>query len=241
MFDSKFRKWLWDLRCRLGIRERSTQAFRRTRSLLTRRSEIKNYLQQHQISKLQVGCGKNHLNNWLNTDLFLSGGVIYLDATKPLPFRNNSLDYIFTEHVFEHINYHDGFGFLKEARRVLKPGGRIRISTPDLSFLIRLYNEPDADISKNYIKHAIDSYVEEPKVFVRSVVINNFFYSWGHRFIYDYETLSYALQTAGFEKMVRFQPFESDDPNLQNLEAHGKTIGEEFNMLESMVVEAHKT
>jgi predicted SAM-dependent methyltransferase len=240
MKSRTLRKWLWDLRCRMRIRERATTSFFRWRSLLSRKFLIKSYFGSNGLKKLQVGCGKNPLNGWLNTDLLATSEVIYMDATKPLPIPDNSLDYIFTEHVFEHINYSDGNSFLKEAYRVLKPGGRIRIATPDLSFLIRLYSKPDTEVAIRYIKNSVDRYVREPKVYEEAVVVNNFFYNWGHQFIYDFEMLNFTLQSAGFTKAIRFNPLESTDANLRNLEAHGKMIGEEFNLIETIVVEAEK-
>lgn len=235
-----FRKWLWNLRCRMQLRERMTTTYNRWRSLLSRQLAIKRYLEANGFKKLQVGCGYNPLDGWLNTDLLATSRVVYLDATKPLPFPDNSLDYIFTEHVFEHIDYGNGNNFLKEAFRVLKPGGRIRIATPDLPFLINLYSHPDTEVSQRYIRNSVDRYVIEPKFYDRAVVLNNFVRNWGHAFIYDFTTLNHTLQTAGFSKVVQFKPMESADANLRNLETHGKIIGEEFNLLETIVVEAEK-
>ena len=232
--------WFWDLRCRMRIRERVTNGYWHCRMLLSRRSLIKDYLKSSGSKKLQIGCGRNRLNGWLNTDLVGNREVVYMDATKPLPFPDNSLDYIFSEHIFEHISYRDGSRFIKECYRILKPEGRIRISTPDLAFLIRLYNEPESDVSKRYIKFTIDAFINEPKVCARAVVVNNFFYNWGHQFIYDYEMLEYTLQAAGFKKVIRFKPGDSHDLHLKGLESHGKIIGEEFNLLESIAVEAEK-
>jgi hypothetical protein len=48
------------------------------------------------------------------------------------------------------------------------------------------------------------------------------------------------LQAAGFKQTMQFKPLESSDTNLSNLESHGKIIGEEFNLLETIVVEAEK-
>jgi len=233
-------KWLWNLRCQMRIRERATTSYQRWRSLLLRQAAIQAYLDSKGSKKIQIGCGENLLPGWLNTDLLASPKVVYLDATKKLPFPDCSLDYIFSEHIFEHIKYHDGSRFLKEAHRVLKPAGRIRIATPDIAFLTRLYCQPETETSKNYIKNSIDRYVDEPKFYARAVVVNNFFRNWGHQFIYDFETLDYALKTAGFRNTVKFKPQESTDPNLTSLESHGKIIGEEFNLLETIVVEAEK-
>ena len=224
----------------MRVRERAITSCRRWRSLLSRQSSIKSYLDSNGPKKLQIGCGKNPLSGWLNTDLLANQKVVYVDAVKKLPFPDNSLDYIYSEHIFEHISYRDGGKFLKEAHRVLKPGGRIRIATPDMAFLIRLYNQPETEISKRYIQFSIDTFIQEPKVGARAVVVNNFFYNWGHQFIYDFETLAYTLQAAGFRNTIQSKPLESGDPNLKNLESHGEIIGEEFNLLETIVVEAEK-
>lgn len=45
-----------------------------------------------------------------------------------LPFKNNSMDYIFSFDVIEHI--YDIQNILYEYKRILKPGGNILISTP---------------------------------------------------------------------------------------------------------------
>jgi predicted SAM-dependent methyltransferase len=224
----------------MRIRERMTTSYYRWRSLWSRKSVIQNYLDTHEQKKLQVGCGRNPLNAWLNTDLQATPEVVYMDATKQLPFPDNALDYIFTEHSFEHISYPNGVKFLKEAHRILKPGGRIRIATPDLAFLIHLYSQPDTDISRRYMKSCVNTFINDPKICTRALVVNNFFYNWGHQFIYDFEMLDYMLQAAGFKQTMQFKPLESSDTNLSNLESHGKIIGEEFNLLETIVVEAEK-
>lgn len=231
---------LWNLRRRLRLRERSIGAFRNSRSRLVRGAVIKRYRDSHPIVKVQIGCGKNKLPGWLNTDLSASDDVVYLNAIKPLPFASNSVDYVFSEHMFEHISYENGNRLLHELGRVLKNGGRLRIATPDLAFLIRLHQEAESDLMKRYIRNSVDVHLFEPKLYEGSVVINNFFSSWGHRFIYDFSTLSHTLHSAGFVDVTRCRSQESSDPNFRGLESHGQVIGEEFNLLESMVVEASK-
>ena len=71
-------------------------------------------------------------------------------------------------------------------------------------------------------------------------MINNFFRSWGHQFIYDFKVLCRTLEEAGFKEVSRCEVGESRDPHLQNLESHGRRIGEDFNRLETMAVEALK-
>src|SRR5215216_3456181 len=91
--------------------------------------------------KLHLGCGKHSLAGWLNTDMneCPASSIIKLDATKPFPFEPGSFAYVFSEHMIEHIPFKDGTSMLKECFRVLQPGGKIRIATPDFRFLVNLY------------------------------------------------------------------------------------------------------
>src|SRR5688572_3091577 len=93
---------------------------------------IDQYLRDHPVRKLQIGAGSSRLRGWLNTDIEPGEGLAYLDATKRFPFEDGSLHYIFSEHVIEHLTYDEGKAMVAEAFRVLAPGGKMRISTPDL-------------------------------------------------------------------------------------------------------------
>jgi predicted SAM-dependent methyltransferase len=87
------------------------------------------------------------LAGWLNTDVDPKGiGVYYLDAGKPFPIQDQSFDYIFNEHLIEHFTYRDGLRVLQECYRVLKPGGAIRIATPDMDKIIGLRSEEKSDL-----------------------------------------------------------------------------------------------
>lgn len=60
-----------------------------------------------------------------------------MDITKPLPVASGSVEMINLEHTLEHVNCADGFRFMEEALRVLKPGGKLRISVPVVARLDR--------------------------------------------------------------------------------------------------------
>jgi predicted SAM-dependent methyltransferase len=210
------------------------------RSSFSRQAAIDDYFRSTSVRKVQIGSGSNVLEGWLNTDLGARPGVIYVNAIKPLPLSSGSVDYVFTEHMFEHITYFEGQRFLREVHRVLHPGGIVRIATPDLAFLVRLYADPEKDLHQRYRQFVAETFLSEPRVPLRGAVVNNFFYTWGHRFIYDFETLDHALRQAGFTGTRRCQPKESEASQLRNLESHANAIGEEFNELETIVVEATK-
>lgn len=202
---------------------------------------IQEYLESEGIKKLHIGAGPNILEGWLNADIKpQSNSVIYLDITKELPFLDRTFDYLYSEHVIEHVSYTEGIYHLKECYRILKPGGRLRIATPDLGFLIGLYNMQKTEAQKEYIKWAIERFSPEAAFHHETFVINNFVRCWGHQFIYDSTILELAFKGAGFEKIVRCKVMESDDPQLYNVEHHGNSIPEEFNQLETMVFEGHR-
>lgn len=89
-----------------------------------------------EYDKLHLGSGAVILPGWLNIDFdsSLASGIYPLDIRNPLPFPDNSISVIFSEHLIEHLSKKDGLELLKECRRVLKPyapirfGGRILIS-----------------------------------------------------------------------------------------------------------------
>src|SRR5262249_38349849 len=124
--------------------------------------DIESYLQTQTLPRLHIGCGDNVLPGWLNSDFpARSPAVPELDGTRAYPLRGGTFSYVYSEHMIEHVPYAGGASMLKECHRVLKPGGKIRISTPDLRFLIDLYLAGDrrTALQANYIKWATDTFL----------------------------------------------------------------------------------
>lgn len=204
------------------------------------RAIIRSYFETAPVKKLHVGCGKHRLEGWLNADYFPKlKDVIRLDATKNYPFENNQFDYVFSEHMIEHISYPAGLQVLRECFRVLKPTGKIRISTPDLAFLVDLYQEKKSQLQVDFIKFSTDVHLKEAPDYQDTFVINNYVRNWGHTFIYDEKVLRQAMEKAGFTNIMRFPVSESQDAALQNLEnVSRKPPG--MIALESLVLEGTK-
>jgi predicted SAM-dependent methyltransferase len=201
---------------------------------------IERYLQTHAVRKLQLGSGENLLEGWLNSDLEPTGAMIYLDIRQSFPLADGTFAYIFSEHAIEHISYRDGIGCLKECFRVLQKGGKIRIATPNLAFLIALYRADKNDCQRRYLDWSMATFGLGLQVPPEAFTINNFFRNWGHEFIYDCQTLTTALASAGFTNVREMEVLKSEDPVFRGLEAHGRVIPAEFNQLETIVVEAAK-
>ena len=80
------------------------------------------------VVKLNIGCGKKHLDDYVNVDIIPTADVV-CDLTKPWPFGDECADEVLAMHVIEHLP--DGVFFLNECWRVLKPGGTIHLETTD--------------------------------------------------------------------------------------------------------------
>ena len=204
------------------------------------RKFAKRYLRQHRVRKLHLGCGWNILPGWLNVDYRpLCRGALYLDARRPFFFMDETFDYVFNEHMIEHMPYRDGLSMLAECHRILKQGGKIRISTPDLAFLIDLYGDDKSSLQREYVAWANRTFLrnapEENEVFL----INNFVRSWGHTFIYDEKTLTSAMIDTGFTNITKYDLQHSGDPALCNLENLTR-IPARFLKLETMTFEGTK-
>jgi predicted SAM-dependent methyltransferase len=190
--------------------------------------------------KLNIGCGGHLLPGWLNTDYSPDvPTVMYLDARRHFPFKDATFDYVFSEHVIEHISYWDGLNMLTESFRVLKKSGRIRISTPDLAFLIDLTRPDKSDLQRAYIKWAANAFIPRAPDDNEVFVINNFVRNWGHTFIYDEKTLRGAMTRAGFKIITKCDQHESEDAALRFLE-NEKHLPPNFLRLETLTLEGSK-
>ena len=198
--------------------------------------------------KLHLGCGRNLLDGWINTDFNTAkfSGSDFLDVTEKFPYDDNSVDYVFSEHMIEHISYQDGKFMIEESFRVLKSGGKIRISTPDLKFLINLYTEDKTDLQKRYIDYSVNHASYNVSIGTDTFIINNFVRDWDHTFIYDEKTLKSLFESVGFSDVKSYLITESEDENLKNLEHTTDEINikqgqtKEFLQLETFTLEAKK-
>lgn len=190
---------------------------------------------------LHIGAEIFAIPGWFNTDLDPRGeGIYFLDATLPFPFPSGSFDFIFSEHMIEHIPFSDGMKMLTECRRILKPGGVIRTATPNLRNILALlsnFNDNEA-----YLDWAVEQFKLPKAPFPKAPsVINHFFRAWGHQFIYDPEMLQTAMEQAGFGEIVQCEIGISRHLPLQGLERHGERWNPWINKFETMVFEGTAT
>jgi predicted SAM-dependent methyltransferase len=166
-------------------------------------SRYKLYSQQDDSDKikLHIGCGDHYLQGWVNID----GDDKYKndlkhDLSKGLPYEANSVDAILSNHFIEHLDKQQGILFLHECYRTLKPGGVLRMSTPDLQFMIN-----DYETSRKTGK-IVSYWNDNPKFQTACEMFNVSMDSgqqWGHKYTYDAEDLVSKLAAAGFKNVVR--------------------------------------
>jgi predicted SAM-dependent methyltransferase len=162
--------------------------------------------------KLHLGCGDNIIPGWINLDLDskhrLNKDFKYCDLTKRLTYENDSIDFIYSEHAIEHFEKPLADHLLRECYRILKPQGRIRISTPDLHTVVLDYT------TKNLNRwHCVGWFPETP-----ADLLNGAMRLWEHRYLYDVCELTRSLNRAGFNKTSTALYRESVAKELSNLE-----------------------
>ncbi len=201
---------------------------------------IEQYLRDNTVRKVQLGSGSSRLQGWLNTDIEPGDQLVYLDATKPFPFEDGSIHYIFSEHVIEHLTFEEGKAMAAETFRVLAPGGRMRVSTPDMARFIELFDKNPSEDARAYTAGKL-AWHEWPKEGNPATIILNLqMSSWGHKFMYDMETLSAILTNAGFREPQEFEENMSNDPVLEGLEERDTGVNARWSAFETMSMEVVK-
>ena len=206
-----------------------------------------NYLKHESAPRLQIGCGRFKQKGWLNTDISCSiPDIYYLNAAKKYPFPNNSFRYIYSEHLFEHLNISQAIVMLQECFRVLKPNGKLRLSMPNFHFLMDLYFHPDKEINKKYLDWSFSKYIDNNDISIVNkhsypiYVINNFFHNWEHKFIHTPETITEIAKSCGFRNIESCTINQSNVQVFKGIESHFKDIPDWANQLETFIVEMGK-
>lgn len=213
--------------------------------------------------RLNLGCGPNAPTGWLNVDgswnAWLSNHV-YLrktltafglinknspgaqwnvrplvhDLTKPLPFADNTVAAIYGAHVLEHLYLADAQRLLTECKRVLCPGGVIRLVVPDLHSMVAAYlkNKNGGSPSPSERVTAADQLNQMLGFRSPAPPSGNFllrFYSiWKdfhhHKWMYDSDSLIRYMEIAGFAGVSEREYLQSEIPGIEEVEEPGRVL-----------------
>jgi SAM-dependent methyltransferase len=177
--------------------------------------------------------------------------LIVRDATRGLPYPDDSVEIVYSSHLLEHLSPRHAQGLLKECYRVLVPRGIIRLVVPDLEKACRDYlsalqessklsrnqsyapykreAEPPAETLLNYLQLVPSSEPEGPLMrLARSFLDRN-----GHKWMYDRDSLHAGLAAAGFLEIVPQQFGVSAIPEIKELDIPARAS-------ESLYMEARK-
>jgi predicted SAM-dependent methyltransferase len=195
---------------------------RRARARVRRRRE-RDVIPPH--PKLHLGAGGRKVSGWLNVDV--SGSEYDVDlGSGRLPWRTDSVDCVVSEHTIEHLELRaELLPLLSELERVIRPGGEIWLSCPDIE-----------KICRSYVDHRMVDLLEDrqtrwPAYHLGEVpsshLINELFHQWGeHKNLFDFELLEWALRSTGFvavrrvseaDLLARFPEFPARHDDAQSL------------------------
>ena len=147
---------------------------------------------------LNLGCGSNFLEGWVNADyhylpysLRLSKKVPewLLDATRPWKCPDDYWFGVFTEHMLEHLTYADAIRVLREAYRTLKPKGWLRVALPDLKKAVLYYND-EAPAGYEHPVYGAFRYKIE--------AVHNLTQCWFHISVWDADVITSLLKEIGY-------------------------------------------
>lgn len=180
---------------------------------------------------LEIGCGPETHPGYLHLDYEWRPHIdICWDVTRGLPLPSNSMQGVFSEHCLEHIPFSGTDRALAECFRILKPGGRIRISVPDGRLYMRKYLEAVDGRTADGLPYASDDPYHG--LYCPIMSVNRIFRAHGHEFIHDFDSLKLLLEKNGFIAVECTGFRVGGDPHL--------LIDRQEREVESVYVEARK-
>ena len=189
----------------------------------------------------------------------LPENIIVHDLSKGIPVGDGSADVVYHSHVLEHLDRDVGREFLREAKRVLRPGGIIRIVVPDFEFDCRRYLEhlnasisdkAEAAVHDSFVGQVIEQSVRreaagtslQPPLrrFIENILLGDARKRGEtHQWMYDRVNLKVLLEELGYSD-VEIQSF--DTSRISNWQSYGLDVdaaGDEYKP-GSLYVEAVK-
>jgi predicted SAM-dependent methyltransferase len=151
---------------------------------------------------LHLGCGERRIPGFLNVDVVGSEYDVDLGSGK-LPWADGSFDAVVAQQVIEHLDLEMELPrLLAEIRRVLRPGGQLWLSCPDMERVCRAYlADGGASLLRDRLKRWPEfSMGDMPPQQMVNVVFHQ---SGEHLNLFDYSLLAWLLERQGFNAPVR--------------------------------------
>lgn len=177
------------------------------------------------VRRLNWGCGTEPQPGWINSDIKEDPTVdISCDILDGLPLAEGSIDYVVSIHALPELRYPHLVPALMELRRVLAPGGVLRLALPDLDRAIRAYNDGE----RNYF--LIPD--EDARGLGSKLVTQMLWYGYS-RSLFTHDFVVELLERAGFRQIVRCEYRQTAGPFAEIVELDNRPE-------ESLFVEARR-
>jgi predicted SAM-dependent methyltransferase len=142
--------------------------------------------------KLHLGCGKRYLPGFVHIDRADFPHIDFRCGADSLPMiESDGAEIIYASHMLEYFDRIEARRVLEEWRRVLRPGGLLRLAVPDFEALAEVYFQDkklDTILGPLYGRMEIAA--------ADSVIY--------HKTAYDFESLRRLLEEAGFRDVRRY-------------------------------------
>ncbi|MEK7555434.1 MAG: methyltransferase domain-containing protein [Patescibacteria group bacterium] len=139
---------------------------------------------------INVGCGEKGISGFINIDANpLRPKILLYDVRLKLPFSDDSATIIYVSNILEHFYLDELANILKEFRRIMRPGGILRIVVPDLEKSISSYIQKDSQFFSDF-----------PRNFksIGGRFVNLIFCDSQHKTAFDFNFIKELLAAVGF-------------------------------------------
>jgi SAM-dependent methyltransferase len=176
--------------------------------------------------RIQLGCGADIKQGWVNIDLKVKPPVIDRDAAsgtifinhdlrRGLPLPGKTCAMIYSSHFFEHLGYDDAVALLRDCYRALQPGGVFRAALPDFRDAFKAYLRGDLDYFT-----ILDTFKLVPQLKSGTKTLADYVsycvYQHGeHKWIMDEEKMIVLLRDIGFKSPTVSEFREDVDPGSE--------------------------
>lgn len=201
--------------------------------------------------RLHIGCGPSVYPGWVNIDkspsvllgrlpalrrlLFrlrlltpeqargFPPGVVFADVSKRIPSDADTVAFIYCSHMIEHLSRWQALDFVRECHRVLRPGGWLRLATPDLELMVRDYVDRTSPFMEEGFTASdafcaeYGAYADDPGNQARRM-LRKLAGGDSHQWLYDEEGLKRLLGDGGFDIVQRRSFREGSVPELDVVE-----------------------
>lgn len=181
-------------------------------------NRVKKILKMNSEINLEIGAGeKEGKNGWVTLDIGNKSDISW-NLKNGIPFPDESINRLYSSHLFEHLNFKQITLLLKECRRVLARGGIFMICVPNARLYLEAYVNRDSAFWDNKPDYWVPAFHNTG---TRLDWVNYVAYMDDeHKYMFDEETLLWLLTNEGFTQ-VQLRSF---DPTIDEKKRHHESL-----------------